>query len=90
MCVSMWAHAPFWCLLSQSYVRTDPPTWGLLAPHTCFMSARLSTVYRVRSVFCRSLCAPGVTAGEEREMYDRRRKLLLYALRSPFLEATTL
>ncbi|KAG2498694.1 hypothetical protein HYH03_003434 [Edaphochlamys debaryana] len=38
----------------------------------------------------RSLAAPGVTAGEERELYDRRRKLVLYALRSPFLEATTL
>ncbi|GLI70584.1 hypothetical protein VaNZ11_015510 [Volvox africanus] len=38
----------------------------------------------------RSLAAPGITAGEERELYDRRRKLALYALRSPFLEATTL
>ncbi|PNW76637.1 hypothetical protein CHLRE_11g467758v5 [Chlamydomonas reinhardtii] len=38
----------------------------------------------------RSLAAPGVSPGEERELYERRRKLLLYALRSPFLEATTL
>ncbi|PNH09016.1 hypothetical protein TSOC_004348 [Tetrabaena socialis] len=38
----------------------------------------------------RSLASPGVTVGEERELYERRRKLLLYALRSPFLEATTL
>lgn len=38
----------------------------------------------------RSLAAPGLTAGEEREVAERRRKLVLYALRSPFLEATTL
>ncbi|KXZ54837.1 hypothetical protein GPECTOR_4g909 [Gonium pectorale] len=43
-----------------------------------------------RAAAAHAAAAPGADGGEERELYERRKKLLLYGLRSPFLEATTL
>ncbi|GIL89574.1 hypothetical protein Vretimale_1866 [Volvox reticuliferus] len=65
----------------------DAPTGGKDAAGVAPRGAGTSLL---SLALARSLAAPGITAGEERELYDRRRKLALYALRSPFLEATTL